>query len=176
MNLAALRKGLASAFIVVFVGLQVSAVVVAKEDYPLTATPMFAHRATLDTPRYRLRFRLHRPEARKRKWTTLAAKRVRLRDAGLMRTFFIRWYGGVGFNSPFDVPGDDGVQAFERRMSDFFGRLVRALPAKRRRGITQVRLELQRVQGRGRYTDTRRLGTYDVASARYVHEWRGATP
>jgi hypothetical protein len=171
-----ISKVLASSFIVAVLGAQLWAVVDGREDFPTTATPMFAHRVDDDSRRYMFRFRAHRPAATTKKWTTLKAKDVRLSDAKLMRAFFARWYGGVGPDSPFDIDGPDDLQAFEARLSEFFRRYVAALKRSKRAGITEIRLELRRRlksrRKKRRLGKPLLLGTYDLGTQSYLHTYR----
>lgn len=172
---ARLRRSeiLAALFIAAFLLPNLATLVVPFEKFPYSSAPMFAHYVAEEVPRYRFRFMAETAGGGEER--ELKGAQIGLRHVDLSRYFFGSVYGSIDPLSPFGHHRDESREAFEARLSRFFGDFARVLGRRdpeAARGLAGIRLELVRL-GDQPYGEIRVVGRYDVAADRFTHSWGG---
>jgi len=165
------RDVVAGTFIVLFLLPHVATLVLPYEEYPYTSAPMFAHYVGEDTPLYRIRLVAERADGSERE---IHATDFGLNGVEFTRQFFGAIYGSIDPYSPFGHHGDETRDEFERRLSDFFPRLVTALE-RRSPGmleqVPQIRVDVARLDASNREALVHVVGRYSIASRHFTHTW-----
>lgn len=172
---SAVRRGIVSAFIVLYVALHLWAVVRGIEHYPLTSALMFSRDIGSDRPLYTMQWHV----------TDAAGERSAVNPFDLRlhpRHFFLHVFLPAHADSPYHLkqrPADD-PEAYAERMRLWFGVLASRWAEKQGAVPQKIVLTLSPYgQTEG---DPVTLGEYDVAAQRFVagnfdrSAWPGATP
>jgi hypothetical protein len=168
---AVLRDLCAALFIVAFLLPNLLGLIVPYEEFPYTSVPMFAHYVGDDTGRYRFRFVVQTGADREER--ELRATELGLGGLEFSRYFF-SFYGSIEPFSPFSHHRGDTREAFEARLSGFFGKVVTELKRRDReawRSLSRIRLEIARLGHTNHDAQSHVVGHYDVASGRFIHTW-----
>lgn len=155
----------ASLFIVAVLALVAAGPVLRVEDWPLSCVPMFATPVEPDGARYSFRFAAL--DARG-KATEIPADACGVPELRLERVLFGRYYGSVDPAYEYGAFPGDTPEAFEKRMTEFFGLFAAEAQARGKlpEGTVAMRLDVVR-QVRGGRTERHECGSYTLREMRF---------
>ncbi len=145
------------------------------ESWPLTSAPMFAHYHDQKVPLYRFKFVGIFPNAAEQlKEREMHPKSIGWSGMWFDFHFFGHVYGSIDAESPFGKHRSENRSVFEGRLTHFFQTYLEALRRAKKdpaAGMKRMRLEVIRLDVEARDQETHAVGTFDVDTGVFVHQW-----